>query len=476
MTAQPIGRARPTSVLVLGAGLAGLAAAYELEQAGYDVTVLEARTRPGGRALTLRSPFAEGLHAEAGAKFVRDNHDLAIAYADAFDLKLTSANASKFASSRSALYHLRGSWIHAEGGKLLNEAGQPACWPLELAATEQGGVPLSLMVQYAAPILADSDLFGDPSEDGWPSAKLKALYDGLTFEQFLRQRGASEAAISLMRLTYISLAGEGIESLNALWALRELYFSREAKDTLVFSNGVSSLPEAFATRLAGGIRYGAPVVRIEQRDDRVYATYRSAGELRTVEAEYAICALPFSVLRTIEVVPPFSEGKRKAVAELPYAAATGVCLQMRTRFWEASGLPGQAMTDLPITLVLDMTFHQPGTRGILMSLTGGHQARAFAALGEDERQASVLNQMEQIYPGIREHYEGGASYAWELDPWALGGYSWMRPGQFTSLYAHIATPEGRIFFAGEHASPWPAWMQGALWSGKRAAEAVMAAG
>ena len=164
----------------------------------------------------------------------------------------------------------------------------------------------------------------------------------------------------------------------------------------------------------------------------------------------------------------------QAIAELPYTAATGIFLQSRTRFWEKQGLPSQAATDLPITLVLDMTFHQPGTRGILMSLSAGNQARAFAALDEEERQAAALDQVERIFPGIREQYEGGKSYAWELDPWALGGYSWMRPGQFTSL-SPLSSPEGRVFFAGEHASPWPAWMQGALWSGKRAAVAVMAA-
>jgi len=466
---------RRTSVLVLGAGLAGLAAAYELKQAGHQVTVLEARSHVGGRAHTLHAPFSDGLHAEAGAKFLPENHELAMGYAQAFGLRLIRTYSSKLASSRRALYFLCGRWLHVKNGDLLDEGGAPACWPLDLAPNEQRIQPLALMARYASTVLSDEELFGDPAEDDWPSARLRAAYDGLTFEQFLRQRGASDAAIRLMRLTYITLAGEGIESLNALWVLRELYFVQRMGDACWFADGTSSLPDAFAIRLGDRIRYCAPVTQLEQRAGRVYASYGSAGEERTVDAEYAICALPFSVLRNVAVSPPFSEPKRRAIADLPYTAAISVFLQARTRFWEVQGLPRVAETDLPITYVLDTSWYQPGTHGMLMCLTAGDHARALATLSEEARQMAVLDQMERLYPGVSEQYEVGTSYDWEHDPWALGAYSWLRPGDFTTLQPHIGTPEGRIFFAGEHVSPWPAWMEGALWSGKRAAEAIMAA-
>jgi monoamine oxidase len=124
---------------------------------------------------------------------------------------------------------------------------------------------------------------------------------------------------------------------------------------------------------------------------------------------------------------------------------------------------------------LDATVNQPGPRGIMMSFQAGDQARRTAGLSEDERLAVALREMEKVYPGMVANYEGGTSYSWDLDQWARGDYAWMRPGQFTALEPFIGAPEGRVYFAGEHASPWPGWMQGALWSGLRAARGIMEA-
>jgi monoamine oxidase len=463
---------RAQSVVVLGAGLSGLTAAYELEQRGCRVTVLEARSRSGGRACTLRPPLADGLHVEAGAKFVPENHDLTMGYSRTFGLRMKKLNTSKLAGDRSAIYRLRDHWIHLTRGRFVDSAGLPTTWPLsmpdEIATTQ----PLALMVRYVSPICADSDIFGDPTKEEWPSQSLIQAYDSLSLADLLRDRGASEEEITLMRLTYMSLAGDGIESINALWALRELFFVQQMGDAYWLVDGTDSLPSAFARRLEANIRYGAAVVRIEQKDSGVRVVYRNAGMLGSVAADYAVCTIPFSVLRNIEIDPPFSEGKRFAISELPYTSAVSVFLQSRTRFWEYRGLPRVAETDLPVTYVLDASWYQPGTRGLLMCLAAGPSARDLESLCESDRQALVLDQVDKLYPGLKEEYEGGMSYAWDSDPWALGAYSWMRPGQMGTLQPRLATPEGRIHFAGDHTSAQPGWMQGAMSSGRRAAAAI----
>ena len=136
------------------------------------------------------------------------------------------------------------------------------------------------------------------------------------------------------------------------------------------------------------------------------------------------------------------------------------------------GLSGFALTDLPIADVYNLTVDQPGPRGILQSYSGGPQARGICALTESERVSFVLEQMEKVFPGMREHFEGGVSKCWDEDPWARGASSWYKPGQMSELWPHIARPEGRVHFAGDHTSAWIRWMQGALESGNRAAREV----
>ena len=116
-----------------------------------------------------------------------------------------------------------------------------------------------------------------------------------------------------------------------------------------------------------------------------------------------------------------------------------------------------------------------GGRDILVSYLSGAQARRVTAMNRDERITSTLDRFEKIFPGLHENFEGGASYCWDEDEWARGAYSILKPQEMFSLLPHVARPEGRVYFAGEHASAWPGWMQGALESGNRAAKEINAA-
>jgi monoamine oxidase len=444
---------------VLGAGLSGLAAAHELVGAGHDVTVLEARTRAGGRVLTLREGFADGLYTEAGAIFVPDHHQELMHYLRLFDVPLEPLPAAP----QAALYYIAGQRIRVT-------AGGPVNWPVELRPDERFLGPDGLFARYLQPV---AGLVGDPTAPDWPPERLKQ-YDSVSVADFLRQQGASPGALSLMRLAGpINLVGDGIESISLLWALRYLTDLFGARQTYVIQGGSDHLPNAFVARLGDRIRYGSPVIRIGHSSQGVSVTYLRGGAPDTLTGDYLVCTIPFAVLRDLEVTPPFSAPKQRAIAELPQTSVTRVFLQSRTRYWAERGEPGFANTDLPIMTCLDSTANQPGPRGILMSFQAGEEARRTAALSESERLAMTRREMEKVYPGIEANYEWGTSYAWDLDEWARGDYAWMRPGQFTALEPHIGTPEGRVYFAGEHASAWPGWMQGALWSGMRAAQAIL---
>jgi len=444
-------------VVVIGAGLAGLAAAYELNEAGHDVTVLEARAYSGGRVHTLREPFSDGLYAEAGAVFIPSHHDLTMKYVRLFDLPLLSVPPRAMAH----LYYIRGKRIFPASDANID-------WPLDLTPEEKALGPNGMWQKYIGAALKE---MGDAAAPDWPPESLKK-YDQMSFAEFLRRRGASPDAIALLRLGYYDLWGDGIDTSSALGLLRDAALRQNERRSYTIKGGNDLLPKAFARHLKEKIRYNAPVVRIEHDPQGVRVAFREGGEHHRLTADHLVCAIPFSVLRRVETAPKFSPDKQKAIEQLPYTSVVRVYLQTRRRFWREQGLPGAANTDLPVMWLWEPTFNQSGTRGILESYMAGPSARKVTAMKGSERIDFTIEQMEKVYPGLRENFEKGTSKSWDEDEWARGDYCWFKPGQMTSLLPHIARPEGRVHFAGEHASAWPGWMQGALESGRRAAQEV----
>ena len=446
-------------VLVIGAGLAGLSAAYELTHAGHDVTVLEAQTRPGGRVFTLRAPFSDGMYAEAGAMFITDQHYLTIHYAKLFDLPLYPKN---LPSSLADVKYFRGKRITVA-------KNQRPEWPYGLTAEEKKLSIDAMFEKYEGDVYKD---IGDPSAANWSVASLEK-YDQMTYPEFLRSRGASAEAVSLMVAGWAELWGDGLDTISALTLLRDYSLGLNGRNTYAIKGGNDLLPKAFADRLKEKIRYGCPVVKIEHDTEGVKVVCTEAGTHVRIAGDYLICAIPFSVLRRIEILPRFSANKQKAIEQLPYFSAARVSIQARKKFWLEQGLSGEAQTDMrTIIEIFDMTAQQPGPRGILQSYTGGPEARRIASMKEEERVLYVLGEMEKIFPNVRENFEGGISKCWDEDPWARGASSWYKPGQMGELWPHIAHSEGRVHFAGDHTSAWIRWMQGALHSGNRVAREV----
>jgi len=442
----------------VGAGLAGLSAAYELTQAGHDVTVLEAQLRPGGRVCTLRAPFSDGLYAEVGAMHIPETHDLTLRYAQVFNLPLDPEPSFNAASIS-----------YVRGKRIVVRQAAKVDWPFVLSEDDKKLDTEGLLDKYETTKAYEE--IGDPAGAEWSVSALKK-YDEVSYEKFLKRNGASDDAIALMTHGWDKLWGEGLETVSALTVLRDTASWLKARHNFKIHGGNDLLPRAFAERLKEQIHYGTPVVRIEQTDREVRAFFQSAGTRNAMTAERIVCAIPFSVLRTLEISPPFSPNKKKAVNELPYFSGARVSIQCRRKFWTDEGLNGSVFTDSPLGWVFDATLTQPGPRGILQCYAGGPNARRIMALGEEKRIAFVTEEMSRFYPAIGQYFEGGISKCWEEDPWARGASSWYKPGQMAELWPHMARPEGRIHFAGDHTSPYIRWMQGALYSGNRVATEI----
>jgi monoamine oxidase len=445
---------RPQQVLVIGAGLAGLVAAHELRKAGHQVTVLEATHIPGGRVRSWRG-FADGLHGEAGAARIPPEHDLSLGYAAAFGLETR------------LFYPAAGDLLEvfAEGRQTYPIHGAPdlARCPLPLSATERE-MGLSMIGERSmAPLM---DKLGDLTADDWPPAEL-APFDRYSVDEWNAEQGLSRAAGRALAVGFSDPEGDWY---GLLWLLREIMLGPTSGAGLLrLADGNDRLPQAFAKELAGEIRYGHEVTAIAQDERGVEVRVRGLSD--PIRAERAILTLPFPVMRRVPLQTPLSRGKRRAIEEMGYYSLSRVALQVRGRAWLPAGMSGIVRTELPSEIWL-FTHANSGPRDIVQVYVKGNASQQMGAMGADERVRFAIAHVESVFPGFAPHVEGGESVCWDEEPFARGAHAALLPGQMTALMPHVASIEGRLHFAGEHTSPWHGWMQGALFSGRRAAREV----
>ncbi|HEY8217260.1 MAG TPA: flavin monoamine oxidase family protein [Acidimicrobiia bacterium] len=447
---------QPARVVVVGAGMAGLVAASELARAGHDPIVLEAQQRVGGRILTLREPFADGLWAEAGAMRLPRSHRLTMALVERFRLPV-----QPFTMDNDATYcffggdRCRRAELHGDPGRL------------GFDVTERERVPPGQL--WAAELEPFQTRLRDEGEGAWTA--IAADYDQYAVREFLELREWSEGAIEMFGLLFNQ---EALMNSSFLELLRE-EVGNYYTDLMYLDGGTDLLPRAFLPEVGPRIRFGAKMVALEQSVDDVTVHYRTGAGRFSVSGDYVIITVPFPVLRHVEVLTPFSRAKQRAIRQLHYDASAKVFLQFRRRFWEEDDeiFGGGSVTDLAVRNVYYPDHGRDSGRGVVLaSYTWGEDAQRWGSLSYDDRLVQALEDVARIHPQAIEEYEVGASKMWHDDEFAGGAFALFDPGQQTLLYDAICAPEGRVHFAGEHASLAHAWIQGAIESGLRAAAEV----
>jgi monoamine oxidase len=443
-------------VVVIGAGLAGLVAAFELLRQGHDPLILEAQNRVGGRIHTLRS-FAPGLYAEAGGMRIPRAHDLTMEYCRLFDLELRPF----VMGNPKGLVHVGGQRMTAEEAR-----SDPHRLPFQLADHERGRTSDELWELAIGDLRRAVEHEGDAAWEG-----IVRDYDQYSLYEFLRHKGWSRGAIEYFAVMNFLES----DMHNALVEVLREELGAAYVDMHEIVGGMDGLPNAFYAELQDYVRFGAEVFAIDQDPDGVTIHYRTEGGRFQARGDYAVCTLPFSVLRSVEVLTPFSREKQRAIRQLNYHASTKILFQVRRRRWESEDgiAAGATVTDLPIRRMNYPTPDPSTERGILLaSYTWGQDALQWGAMDPETRIEEALDDVSRIHPWIREEFECGESYAWYGDRWARGAFAMFAPEQQTELQADIVKPEGRILFAGEHCSLYHAWIQGALESGIRAAREI----
>jgi len=442
------------SVAVIGAGMAGLVAATELLRAGYHVTVLEAQNRVGGRVFTMREPFTDGLYAEAGAMRIPRAHDLTLHYVNKFGLET-----APFTMGNPKAWVM----LHGEKVRYGEFRNEHHAMHFELSDLERAIAIGERWGQTLRPLLERIQAGGDAA---W--AEITSELDQFSLWEFLENRGWSQGAIELYCLVFHMEPFLNSAFMEILREEAGNWFT----DVVYIKGGMDRLPKSFLPELLPHIRFGSRVTSIAQDNEGVTVQYQNAAGRHLLRADQAVVTLPFSVLRHIEVSPPLSRGKQRAIRQLYYDASTKIVLQTRSRFWEEKDgiFGGGSVTDLPIRTVYYPDHGRETGRGVLLaSYTWGEDAHRWGSLAPADRIAQAVENIAVMHPEIRDEFEVGASKVWHDDEFAGGAFALFDPGQQTHLYAHIIEPEGRLHFAGEHASLAHAWIQGAIESGLRAA-------
>jgi monoamine oxidase len=450
------------SVVVLGAGIAGLVAAYELDKAGYRVTVLEAADRIGGRVWTIRggdrivqsgrpdqrAAFDPGLYFDAGAMRIPSTHRVMLGYARRFGVAMEAfVNANRNAR-----------WDF--GGRV-----EPERRMVNDMRGRLGELLAKAIDQHALDGVASRDelaavrkFLADYANVGADGVYRPAGTSGYSVEP----GGYGQAPVPLPPLP--------LEQLLSVAERAPVPFEFEDRwnmqpTMLQPVGGMDRIPRAIFEQVKGAVRLNTPVAAIRRSGERVRIEHRGG----ITEADYCLCTLPAAILSNIP--NDFSPAKKAALKSVTYLDSVKLAFEA-PRFWEAedSIYGGIAWTDrLNENVVYPSDgFNRP--KGIIVGAYAAGWTRpdnpeAFARLSFAERIRVARQSVEALHPGRSHLLRKPATVAWSQTPWAAGmGALWTNNGERGATYAELLRPEGRIVFAGEHLSYVGQWLEGAALS------------
>ena len=468
------GDPKGASVLILGAGLAGMTAALELRKAGYNVRILEFNGRAGGRNWTLRGgdsfielggfkqtcEFEQGLYINPGPWRIPYHHRALLDYCKRLGVALEPF----IQLNHNALLHA----TKAFGGvpqriREIKTDFQGQISELLAKATQQGRLDEAVSKEDRETLMQALRSWG--ALDG--NYAYKANLISADFRGYTKDPGGGVGAAPI--------AGEPINLSDILKSRVWRYlqnFALHTFQTTMFQpvGGMDMIGKAFAREVGDVIRYEAKVTAIQQDDHGVTVTYTDLNAPATpqqAKADWCVCTIPLSILSQLPI--DVNDRMKAAIDAVPYSPSVKVGLQFKRRFWEEDEAiyGGISYTDLPIRqIAYPNTGFNSSAKGVLLGayLFDGPNAYEFTAMSPAERIARAVEFGAGIHPQYRAEYDNGVAVAWHRMPFTLGcAGNWTDKAR-AQHYDDLCQIDRRIVLAGEHASYIPAWQEGAILS------------
>ena len=450
------------TVAVVGAGLAGLSAAYALKQAGVQASVYEFTNRVGGRSWTQRGAFADGQFSERGGQLIDQGHTALRQMASSLGLTLDNASMAEPNGSEAFYFFDGAPYTYDQVTADLNGLYQKlhrdvvdASYPTLYNLSTQRGRELDQMT------IID---WINESVPGGIASRLGQLLD----VAYTIEYGADSSQQSSLNLIYLlGYTGQG-----------QLRIFGKSNEKYVVHGGCDQIPTRLAAALTGQINTGWQLSRVVQGTGSVTLTFKTGGKAKSVTADRVILALPFSMLRSVDLTSAgFKPLKRTAISALGMGTNSKLHVQFNAKRWHQLGCNGETYSDRGYQNTWDESRGQAGASGLLVNYVGGTIGAGYGSGTPAGRAQQFLAQIEPVLPGITAAWNGRATVDyWVAEPWVKGSYSYWKVGQYTQFAGVEREIEGRCHFAGEHTSvDFQGFLNGAVETGQRAAAEVLAA-
>jgi len=461
------------TVIVLGAGLAGMTAAYELKKAGYTVKLLEYQNRPGGRNYTVRGgdqvkevggvtqtcEFKPGNYLNPGPWRIPYHHQALLHYCKEFQVALEpfiQINHNGFVHSSKAY------------------GGQPQRFR-EVEVDFKGHVA-ELLAKAVNKHALDDAISKEDAEKLLVAMKGWGVLDkDMAYTSSLRvssQRGYDRPPGGGVTgaPTPSQVAGLSDVLDARMWGTIGFYLGNVMQTTMFQPvGGMDMIGKGFARNLPGMITYNAKVTRIAQNDSGVTISYEDVakGVMKEEKADWCVCTIPLPILSSLDI--QVSDDMKAAIKAVPYHSSCKIGLEFKRRFWEEDEqiYGGHSFTDQSISQLSypNYGFFKDGPSVLLGSYAGGAAAFKFGGMTPAQRIETALKEGSVFHPKqYRSEFMNGTAFVWSNMPWILGCASTWNEEIRAQHYQNLVKLDGRVVLAGEHASYIGAWMEAALLS------------